>query len=392
MKFSCTRQNKLTLLGLLAALLLALPCFAVSPAEQHQKILELTPAYPDKQLAEYVENLGQSLVKHSSMPNEQFVFTVIDEPDINAYTTGNGYIYIYRGLLAYMKNEAELASVLAHEIGHVTNDHLSRQKTGATSGQILAVLAGILSGSGEVIEAGNMLAASMIRGHGREMELEADQTAAEILSKAGYDPDAMIDMLSIMKSNEAYQKQKAKSKTRTRQTYHGIFSTHPRNDMRLRTVVSKAKKLSSERAKDSGASIYRAMTNGLVWGDNFEEKANKPERYFNPLLSISFEYPKGWQHQEENGGVRGFPASEEASLLMSNQARTLQSPKEFIRDTLGILNLAEATEIAPGRLKGYTGIAAATGKTPKMRIAVIYYKRNAYIFRGSVTKRQRKIC
>ena len=124
--------------------------------EMHQQIMDQGASYDDPELLAYVNEIGQRLVKASDTPDDTFTFTVIDSPDINAFATPGGFIYINRGLLAYLDNEAELAGVLAHEIGHVTARHAARQKTANVANQVIAATAYILTGSGELADASTM--------------------------------------------------------------------------------------------------------------------------------------------------------------------------------------------------------------------------------------------
>ena len=123
------------------------------------------------------------------MPDTPFSFTVLDSPDINAFALPGGYIYINRGLLAYLETEAELAGVIAHEIGHITERHHSRGKTQAPNiGLFLRATAiGFLTGSGDVYDAASAwMGAEVVSGFGRDMELEADAAGAEFMHKSGY--------------------------------------------------------------------------------------------------------------------------------------------------------------------------------------------------------------
>jgi len=94
----------------------------------HQQIITETPLYVNSKVADYVDEIGQKLVKASGI-NKKYRFYVLDDPAINAFTPGYGYIYINRGLLGFLNSEAELAGVLAHEIAHNTQRHLLRRKT-----------------------------------------------------------------------------------------------------------------------------------------------------------------------------------------------------------------------------------------------------------------------
>src|SRR5262245_45912223 len=106
--------------------------------------------YDDPQLQAYVNEIGQRQAKASHRPELTYYFTVLDSPDINAFTTGGGYVYITRGIMNYLNSEAELAAVLGHEIGHVTARHPVRQQTQSTLAGLGAAAVGIFTGSGDI--------------------------------------------------------------------------------------------------------------------------------------------------------------------------------------------------------------------------------------------------
>ena len=170
----------------------------VTGEEIYNKTLESTQIYNDTQLQEYIRNLGEEIVAVSEMPNEKFIFTLLDSPDLNAFATRDNYVYVNRGLLNYVSNEAQLVSVLAHEVAHITRNHVLGQEEKATGAKIISTIAGALSGSSEVYEASMAYANSLIKGRGRKNELEADETGTEYMAKLVYDPTEMLSMLSIM--------------------------------------------------------------------------------------------------------------------------------------------------------------------------------------------------
>jgi len=366
--------------------LLSQLAMAITGAEIYKEITASTPIYQDQQLDAYIKKLGNEIIAQSEMAGQPFTFTVLDSPDLNAFATRDNYVYINRGLLNYVSNEAQLVSVLAHEVAHITRDHVTGQEATATGAQILSTIAAVLSGSNEVYEAGMAYANSLIRGRGRRNELEADEVGAEYMAKLGYDPQEMLEMLSIMKDYESLLKKRAKSRGVTKQTYHGIFSTHPRNDSRLRTVVTKAKNIQSEITRDNGAENYRELTDGLIWGENFLAKQQKPERYSNMQLRIRFDFPEDWQQLASgmNYLVKGQPEDQSASLTLQSLPRTAQSPEEYLYNFLKVEQLQEGQAINPAGLKGYTGILPGSKGQPDRRIAVIYYKMNGYLFSGEV--------
>ncbi len=165
--------------------------------QSHPQILKESPEYTNAQLAAYVQRVGAKLAAHSHRSNLIYRFTLLDSPDVNAFALPGGYIYITRGLLAYLNSEAELAAVLGHEIGHVTARHSVRQQSASTAtGLFGAVLAGVtgVSAAGDVA---NIAGTALVRGYGREHELEADRLGAEYLARSGYDPQAMLRVIHV---------------------------------------------------------------------------------------------------------------------------------------------------------------------------------------------------
>jgi predicted Zn-dependent protease len=347
--------------------------------------------YDDPELTAYLQGLMDDIVSVSEMAGEEFTFTLLDSPEINAFATADNYVYINRGLLNYIRNEAQLVSVLAHEVGHVTQRHVSVMPAVAGGASFLSWLAGALSGSQEVYSAGQAYADSLLKGHGRDNELDADEAAARYMVALGYDPEQMLEMLSTMKDLETLQKEREARAGAPRRSYHGIFSTHPRNDMRLRSAVSRAQSAEAGTQRDAGADRYRQATEGLIWGVNFKEKQTKPERYADMNLRVRFDYPDGWTYTEEPQAraVTGQPPDGAARLGMVPQPRTPQTAEEYLYNYLDVPQLKDGREILPARLKGFTGILPGENGQPDQRIAVVFYKLNAYVFIGEVQDQAR---
>ena len=255
-----------------------------------------------------------------------------------------------------------------------------------------AMLAG---GSRDVYEAGRLYAGSKVMSGGRKNELEADESGAEYMAKLGYDTEEMISMISILKDNEIMQRAQAKTKGALRPSYHGVFSSHPRNDSRLRALVSKGRLLTSDIKRSNGADIYRKLTHDLIWGQNFLDKETPPERYSNLDWRVRFDLPEGWTQASGAAPVMVTGSEPEglATLTMTRLARTAQSPEEYLYNQLNFTAVTDGAEITPARLKGFSGILkqpTASDKSGRetakksVRIAVIYYKLSAYMFRGEV--------
>jgi predicted Zn-dependent protease len=249
--------------------------------ELHQKIMESMPIYQDPQLQAYVNRIGQTLAKNGDRPALDYTFTIIDSPDINAFALPGGYIYINRGLMAYLDSEAQLAAVIAHEIGHVTARHAVKQDTARKSSGAVTVLSVLTTGSGMVGDVTHLWGTAAVMGYGRDMELEADSLGAEYLYSSGYSPNAMIEVIGVLKDHERFARRMARETGQKRPaTYHGVFSTHPRNDERLKEVVGKAGHLSKKHNPNPAGvdhhAAFREATEGLLYGTNGNPHAGKP--------------------------------------------------------------------------------------------------------------------
>jgi len=352
--------------------------------EMYEKILAEMPIYKEPRLTEYVAAVGHRIASHSDDPDGSFTFTVIDDPGINAFATPGGYIYVNRGLITYLTSEAQLAAVLAHEVGHVTARHASRQKSAQTTSSIAATLLAILSRSNEVGEATAMWGAATVRGYGREMELEADGLGAKFLTSAGYKTDAMIEVVSLLKDNERFEKKKAIETGKKPQTYHGLFASHPRNDKRLREVINQAGKVARDNTGEENILPFQLATDNLVWGENFEAKERKDNRFYQEKLRFRFDYPEGWQFTESGATISGQSEGGKGSLLLEIRPRTVDAPGVFIKKQLGIDFIKKSEAFNQNRMPGHTGLIPGQKGQPDQRLAVIYLNRYALVFTGTI--------
>ena len=261
----------------------------------HPEIIRTYGVYDDPQLQEYVNRIGQMLARESHRSYLEFHFTVLDSAEINAFALPGGYIYVTRGIMAYLDSEAELAGVLGHEIGHVTARHSVRQQSGQLASSLLGALISATTGQSALGNLSQQLSTGIIRGYGREHELEADELGAQYLHKAGYDPDNMLEVIGVLKDQEVYETELAKRENRQANTYHGVYSTHPQNDDRLKTVVGAAKELSSKEYRDDNQPAYYQHVHGMVWGSSLNQGVVVNNRFSHPDLAIALQLPQGWK-------------------------------------------------------------------------------------------------
>jgi len=409
-----TKNNRLIIGALLVPLLFINAC-SINPAtgrpdlvmmsesaeiekgrELHEKILKSMPIYQDEALAKYVNDIGQKVAKNSHRSNIKYFFTVIDAPDINAFALPGGYIYINRGLLAYLDSEAQLAAVLAHEVAHVTARHVVRQDTAKKGAGALTITSVLTTGSGIVGDVANMWGTAAVKGYGREMELEADGFGAEYLVKSGYDPHAMVETIGVLKDHEKFSRYRAKTEGKKIKSYHGVFSTHPRNDIRLKEVIAKAGTLPENQMKLTNKEQFRKHTEGLVFGINYDaqvkERPLEKGRYLHKKLGFSLLYPEEWQVENMRQAIIAKPKDNTAEIsLMVARVKPQQSPSNYLRSVLPDQKLTRSEDFRQFGLVGHTAISHKEGDETGKRVAVIFQGSRAYLLAGTVIQAQKGI-
>lgn len=355
-------------------------------ARYNQEILKQYPRYDDARLQAYIQRVGERVARHSHRSQLNYVFTLVDSPDVNAFALPGGYIYIHRGLLAYLNSEAELAAVLGHEVGHVTARHSVRQQSQATAWGLLGQAAAIGTGIGAVGDLTSAMGGAFVRGYGRDMELEADGLGAQYLARSGYDPQAMIEVVKVLKSQEDFARAQAAERGEAVAAggYHGLFDTHPDNDRRLQQVIGPARALVGE-AQEVGRDSFLQMLDGLVFGDSAASGIRRGRHFYHGELDFTLSYPAGWQLVNRPDVLIGHSADQQAFVAMTLEAADARlTPAEFLRKRVGDQRLAAGEELRLGGLRGYTAVLPGQ---PARRVAVIYRGERAYLFIGAVKGR-----
>jgi len=352
-------------------------------AEEHQKLVDNIGIYDDPELDAYVRQVGERLLRDSGITSPTFSFTLLDSPDINAFALPGGLIYMNRGLLAYLDTEAELAGVLAHEIGHITERHHSRRKTAQMTSKVAAVSAYILTGSGDVYDAASMYGAEIISGFGRDMELEADSAGAEYLHQTGYDVDSMLSVIGVLKDQEQYRRAQAKASGKPSGTYHGLYASHPRNDLRLRTVIRAANDLDLAEMPDNPEipGEYRRQTEGLVYGASAEAQSD-PNRFYHNKLNFTFAHPPGWTVQQSSREIVASSAdgSQTLTIGLARIDPAQDTEASLVEGAQGDVSDLEALE--QYGLTGTTAVASSGGQSARLAVIDHSYR---FLFEGDAS-------
>jgi len=408
-------KREILLIALFISAITLLPSCAINPAtgtpdlvlmsesaeinmgkELHEKIIKSMPIYQDDKLTAYIDSIGQKIVKNSDRPEIKYHFTIIDSPNINAFALPGGYIYINRGLLAFLDSEAQLAAVLAHEIAHVTARHVVRQDTAKKGASTLSIVSIFTTGSMVLGDVTNLMSTAAVKGYGREMELEADGFGAEYLFNSGYDPHAMVETIGILKDQEKFSRYRAKNEGKKTKSYHGLFASHPRNDIRLNEIIAKAGEFPSNIDDSANREAYRQHIDGLVYGINYDampkSKPVEKWRYIHKKLGFSILFPAKWTVNKTRQAIVSQPddKSAEIKLMVSRNVKGI-APGDFLRKAMNVKILQRSESFSQYGLVGHTGIINDEQGNYQRRVAVLYQGSRVYLLDASVLNAQENI-
>ncbi|HUL06346.1 MAG TPA: M48 family metalloprotease [Candidatus Acidoferrum sp.] len=288
--------------------------------ESHPQVLaQFGGAYQDPELDRYIDSLGQLLAHASDRPNLQYHFTVLDSPIVNAFATPGGYVYITRGLLALANNEAEVAGVLAHEIGHVAARHAAERQSQAVLASIPGILTGVVTGSGALSEAVNSGAAAHLQSYSRDQEYQADLLGVRYLSRTNYDPLGMASFLGQLEANDRLDAEIMGRPEMADQ--FSIMSTHPRTADRIQRAIQEAggTHVSTPLTERD---LYLAKVDGLRYGDEPEQGFIRDRQFLHPVLRFAFSVPAGFHMMNSSEAVIAQRADGAALLASSTQKFT----------------------------------------------------------------------
>jgi len=246
--------------------------------------------------ADYVEQVGKNIAVQSGLANSQSAFTVtlLNSPVNNAFAVPGGYVYVTRQLVGLMNNEAELAGVLGHEVGHVAARHSARRQQTAQRNQILGVLgqvlSGVILGDSALGRLGSELASTAPQlatlSYSRNQELEADQLGVEYLLRAGYDPRAMSTVLQSLAAQTALDARIQGADA----TVPEWASTHPDPASR----VNNAARLAGQGTGITNRDTFLTRINGLMYDDDPAQGVVDGNSFIHPDLRLSFAVPQGF--------------------------------------------------------------------------------------------------
>jgi predicted Zn-dependent protease len=291
----------------------------------HQQVQEEYGVYNNPRLQAYVNEVGQKLAAQSHRANIPWTFTLLDSPEINAFALPGGYVYLTRGILAYLESEADMAGVIGHEIGHVTARHGAQRATrqqnaglGVFAATILGAVLESQGVSGATEMAGQVsqgVAAGYVAKYSREQELQADTLGAEYLARSRYSPSNMVDVIQVLKSQERYAGDVAQAEGRQQQERNTWLSSHPSNDQRLASIRQIAAQYKGNYG-DDGRERFLTLIDGMNFGESPDQGLTRGQNFYHSGLGIALTAPEGWRIQNEPSALTFVNPQGDAGLKM----------------------------------------------------------------------------
>ncbi|MEZ5645451.1 MAG: M48 family metalloprotease [Burkholderiaceae bacterium] len=355
----------------------------------HEEVLKEYGVYRDERLQAYVNGIGQKLASQSHRAGIPWTFTVLDSPEVNAFALPGGYVYITRGILAYMESEADMAGVIGHEIGHVTARHgaqrATRQQTAGLGVLAATVLGAVLesqvglSGGTEMFgQAAQGVAAGYVAKYSRDQELQADGLGAEYLARSQYDPRNMIDVIRVLKQQETFAAEEARAEGRPAPEGANWLSSHPSNDQRLQAIGQNAARYQGTYASD-GAQRFLQAIQGMRFGESPEQGLTRGQHFYHSGLGLAMTAPDGWRIRNEPEALTFMsPRGDAALRLLAVPPQAGNSHDEIIRNALK----PSTGRVTRGRINGFaaTHFEGArqdrNGKTQSIEATVVTGPKN----------------
>jgi predicted Zn-dependent protease len=294
---------------------------------QHPKILATYGGeYSDTKLERMVAKVVGNLTTVSANPSQTYRITILNSPNVNAFALPGGYLYVTRGLLALANDSAELAAVLAHEMGHVTANHgIQRQRAEEADAVAELVVNEVLGGSatGKVAVMRNKLSLAQFS---RNQELEADVIGIRSSGQAGFDPYAAARFLQSMAAFSGFR-----SVTGANDASLDFLASHPNTPQRIDLALRHARAFGQPGFGTRDRDSYLAGIDGLLFGDTPEEGFVRGHTFLHPGLGVTFSVPQGFVIDNSKAAVTASGPGDMAIRFDGVEIPTGASLTDYLR-------------------------------------------------------------
>jgi len=274
------------------------------------EVIEQYGSYQDAALQSYITVLGKKMAAVTHRPELQYEFKVLDTDVLNAFAVPGGYVYFTREIMAYLNDEAELAGVMGHELGHIAARHSAQQMTQA---QLVSLGLGLGSALSETFAKYAGIASFGVQllflRFSRDNERQADQLGVEYMTKTGYDGTAMAEFFTTLERLNPDDG-----------SIPAWFSTHPNPVDRVAAVQRYTQEWKQQVAGTTfsrNRDAYLKKIENIVVGQDPRQGFVQNGIFYHPGLAIQFPVPAGWTVNNLASQVQMVPSSEDAAVLFS---------------------------------------------------------------------------
>ena len=255
--------------------------------EYDPEIIAQFGLYDDEALADYVNGRGQEIAEISHRSNLDYTFRLLDSPMVNAFAVPGGYVYITRGILAYMNSEDEFVGVMGHEVAHVVARHSAKQMSRAVVASgfgLFNVVGSVLPTAGAILQVPGQLA---LLSYSRDQEEESDRLGVEYATRLGYDAALMAGFFETLK------RMSEGDEHRTPQ----FLSTHPDpgdREVQIKQLASEWQQKIDYEPLGKDPDEFLRMLDGVVYGEDPRAGFVRDDIFYHPALRFQLPVPKDW--------------------------------------------------------------------------------------------------
>ena len=347
----------------------------MQPAEEREHLRILASyggIYDNAKLQATIEKTVERLVAASERPELKYKVTILNSPAINAFALPSGHIYVTRGLIALANDKSELASVLAHEMGHVIARHAAiREEQAKQAALISHVVSDVLSDPqmGALALAKSKLT---LAAFSRAQEFEADGIGVGISARAGFDPYGASRFLADMQRN-------ADLKAGGEAQAPDFLTTHPATPERIKNALANARQFSGPGAGERDRTEYLGDLDGLPYGEDPSEGFVRGRRFLHPKLGFTFLAPPGFSLDNTAQAVLGLKGGDEAMRLDVVSVPAEQSLPDYLKS--GWMEKVDPSSVEEFTINGFpAATATASGDEWSFRLFAVRFGSDVYRF------------
>lgn len=329
--------------------------------------------YNDQALNAYVQRVGQGMTSLTHRPHLTYHFAILDTPVVNAFAVPGGYIYITRGILAMMNSEAELAVVLAHELGHVNARHSVAKLSQLMLAQLGLGVAGTISETFAKLSGAASIGIQLLfLKFSRDDEREADALGVEYSRKGGYNPGEMVNFFASLEKMGDLS---------GGHSLPGFLSTHPLTSERIQNA--KDMLLESDRQLKIETNGYLAAVNNMVFGQDPRQGYVEKNAFYHPAMRFFFSFPEDWNVQNTPAQVTLATKDGSAGVILQAE-KTAEDLKDYAGKIAAKIENGQYIDDQSYRINGLASyhqvydISQEQGGDIRARLS--YIKKNGFIY------------